>query len=64
MHPHAADFMVHDHIDALMGEATRARLARTAKRAVSGRPSWRERVLATLRGRTHRRVLGTVARRT
>ena len=62
MHPHYADFMVNDHIDQLMGEASRARLGRSGGRSASRRPSWRERVRRALRRGTARRGLGTVAR--
>ncbi len=62
MHPHTADFLVNDHIDAIMGEATRARIARAGKRSASRQAAWRERVLEALRRRTTRRGLGSVAR--
>jgi hypothetical protein len=61
MHPHIADHMTTHRIASLVDEAARERLAHAATRSAH-RPSWRARILGTLRRRTHRRGLGTLAR--
>ena len=62
MHPHIADFLATDRIDARLDEARRARLARIADRSVPQRSSRRERFTGALRRRSDRRALGAAAR--